>query len=228
MSLADSQNGKFAPCICGHGINSPTDPVQLLTFPEKGSCVFNIHNYCNNYPAVLCSLWLFYLWVNKFCCLRYCKLSFGEKHGPDEPCASGICLKICWQTGCPLSQSQLLQAFSIHPSGPLLCCHAIVSWQLLPSPSCPQLFEPKWDHRVYSVANLQVNLLNLLLSRASSVGFEWIFLFIVIQMVEILLHYADRTLKKCPDQGKIQVMEQHFQVWCSRGLSCIRNWIWNF
>uniref|UniRef100_A0A8C3PPI5 VPS8 subunit of CORVET complex n=1 Tax=Calidris pygmaea TaxID=425635 RepID=A0A8C3PPI5_9CHAR len=31
------------------------------------------------------------------------------------------------------------------------------------------------------------------------------------RMVEILLHYADRTLKKCPDQGKIQVMEQHFQ-----------------
>uniref|UniRef100_A0A8C3V914 Vacuolar protein sorting-associated protein 8 homolog n=1 Tax=Catharus ustulatus TaxID=91951 RepID=A0A8C3V914_CATUS len=37
------------------------------------------------------------------------------------------------------------------------------------------------------------------------------FLFIVTQMVEILLHYTDRTLKKCPDQGKIQVMEQHFQ-----------------
>ncbi|KFZ52608.1 Vacuolar protein sorting-associated protein 8, partial [Podiceps cristatus] len=31
------------------------------------------------------------------------------------------------------------------------------------------------------------------------------------RMVEILLHYADRALKKCPDQGKIQVMEQHFQ-----------------
>uniref|UniRef100_A0A452IY39 Vacuolar protein sorting-associated protein 8 homolog n=1 Tax=Gopherus agassizii TaxID=38772 RepID=A0A452IY39_9SAUR len=31
------------------------------------------------------------------------------------------------------------------------------------------------------------------------------------RMVEILFHYADRTLKKCPDQGKIQVMEQHFQ-----------------
>uniref|UniRef100_A0A452TEW9 VPS8 subunit of CORVET complex n=1 Tax=Ursus maritimus TaxID=29073 RepID=A0A452TEW9_URSMA len=30
-------------------------------------------------------------------------------------------------------------------------------------------------------------------------------------MVEILFHYADRALKKCPDQGKIQVMEQHFQ-----------------
>uniref|UniRef100_A0A8C8S8U3 RING-type domain-containing protein n=1 Tax=Pelusios castaneus TaxID=367368 RepID=A0A8C8S8U3_9SAUR len=32
------------------------------------------------------------------------------------------------------------------------------------------------------------------------------------RMVEILFHYAERTLKKCPDQGKIQVMEQHFQA----------------
>uniref|UniRef100_A0A287BMR3 Vacuolar protein sorting-associated protein 8 homolog n=1 Tax=Sus scrofa TaxID=9823 RepID=A0A287BMR3_PIG len=32
------------------------------------------------------------------------------------------------------------------------------------------------------------------------------------RMVEILFHYADRALKKCPDQGKIQVMEQHFQM----------------
>ncbi|XP_058151470.1 vacuolar protein sorting-associated protein 8 homolog isoform X2 [Dasypus novemcinctus] len=31
------------------------------------------------------------------------------------------------------------------------------------------------------------------------------------RMVEILFHYADRALRKCPDQGKIQVMEQHFQ-----------------
>uniref|UniRef100_A0A5F8G9M9 VPS8 subunit of CORVET complex n=1 Tax=Monodelphis domestica TaxID=13616 RepID=A0A5F8G9M9_MONDO len=31
------------------------------------------------------------------------------------------------------------------------------------------------------------------------------------RMVEILFHCADRALKKCPDQGKIQVMEQHFQ-----------------
>uniref|UniRef100_A0A6I8P0M9 Vacuolar protein sorting-associated protein 8 homolog n=1 Tax=Ornithorhynchus anatinus TaxID=9258 RepID=A0A6I8P0M9_ORNAN len=31
------------------------------------------------------------------------------------------------------------------------------------------------------------------------------------RMVEILFHYADKALKKCPDQGKIQVMEQHFQ-----------------
>lgn len=31
------------------------------------------------------------------------------------------------------------------------------------------------------------------------------------RMVEILFHYADRALKKCPEQGKIQVMEQHFQ-----------------
>ncbi|KAM6441851.1 vacuolar protein sorting-associated protein 8 homolog isoform 1-T3 [Liasis olivaceus] len=32
------------------------------------------------------------------------------------------------------------------------------------------------------------------------------------RMVEILIHCADRTMKKCPDQGKIQVMEQHFQT----------------
>uniref|UniRef100_A0A8C9TVS0 VPS8 subunit of CORVET complex n=1 Tax=Scleropages formosus TaxID=113540 RepID=A0A8C9TVS0_SCLFO len=32
------------------------------------------------------------------------------------------------------------------------------------------------------------------------------------KMVEILLLYADRSLKKCPEQGRIQVMEQHFQV----------------
>ncbi|XP_066544488.1 vacuolar protein sorting-associated protein 8 homolog isoform X2 [Amia ocellicauda] len=31
------------------------------------------------------------------------------------------------------------------------------------------------------------------------------------KMVEILCQYADRSLKKCPEQGKIQVMEQHFQ-----------------
>lgn len=31
-------------------------------------------------------------------------------------------------------------------------------------------------------------------------------------MVEILLQYVERSLKKCPEQGKIQVMEQHFQV----------------
>uniref|UniRef100_A0A8C2AYT1 VPS8 subunit of CORVET complex n=1 Tax=Cyprinus carpio TaxID=7962 RepID=A0A8C2AYT1_CYPCA len=31
------------------------------------------------------------------------------------------------------------------------------------------------------------------------------------KMVEILLQYVDRSLKKCPEQGKIQVMEQHFQ-----------------
>ncbi|XP_069471841.1 vacuolar protein sorting-associated protein 8 homolog isoform X2 [Ambystoma mexicanum] len=31
------------------------------------------------------------------------------------------------------------------------------------------------------------------------------------QMVEILFQFADRALKKCPEQGKIQVMEQHFQ-----------------
>ncbi|KAG8135841.1 hypothetical protein E2320_008821 [Naja naja] len=32
------------------------------------------------------------------------------------------------------------------------------------------------------------------------------------EMVEILIHCADRTMKKCPEQGKIQVMEQHFQT----------------
>ncbi|XP_044290678.1 vacuolar protein sorting-associated protein 8 homolog isoform X2 [Varanus komodoensis] len=31
------------------------------------------------------------------------------------------------------------------------------------------------------------------------------------RMVEILIHYADRTMKKCPEHGKIQIMEQHFQ-----------------
>ncbi|XP_029462059.1 vacuolar protein sorting-associated protein 8 homolog isoform X3 [Rhinatrema bivittatum] len=31
------------------------------------------------------------------------------------------------------------------------------------------------------------------------------------RMIEIIFQYADRALKKCPDQGKIQVMEQHFQ-----------------
>lgn len=38
--------------------------------------------------------------------------------------------------------------------------------------------------------------------------------FLSSQMVEILLQYVDRSLKKCPEQGKIQVMEQHFQVLC--------------
>uniref|UniRef100_A0A3B1KEN4 Vacuolar protein sorting-associated protein 8 homolog n=1 Tax=Astyanax mexicanus TaxID=7994 RepID=A0A3B1KEN4_ASTMX len=31
------------------------------------------------------------------------------------------------------------------------------------------------------------------------------------KMVEILFQYVDRSLKKCPEQGKIQVLEQHFQ-----------------
>ncbi|XP_030635850.1 vacuolar protein sorting-associated protein 8 homolog isoform X2 [Chanos chanos] len=31
------------------------------------------------------------------------------------------------------------------------------------------------------------------------------------KMVEILFQYVERSLKKCPEQGKIQVMEQHFQ-----------------
>lgn len=30
-------------------------------------------------------------------------------------------------------------------------------------------------------------------------------------IVEILLQYTDKALRKCPEQGKIQVMEQHFQ-----------------
>ncbi|MGH0117530.1 UNVERIFIED_CONTAM: hypothetical protein FKN15_038050 [Acipenser sinensis] len=30
-------------------------------------------------------------------------------------------------------------------------------------------------------------------------------------MTEILFQYADRSLKKCPEHGKIQVIEQHFQ-----------------
>ncbi|KAM4615181.1 vacuolar protein sorting-associated protein 8 homolog isoform 2-T2 [Polymixia lowei] len=31
------------------------------------------------------------------------------------------------------------------------------------------------------------------------------------KMVEILFQFAERSLKKCPEHGKIQVMEQHFQ-----------------
>ncbi|TRY92741.1 hypothetical protein DNTS_024828 [Danionella cerebrum] len=31
------------------------------------------------------------------------------------------------------------------------------------------------------------------------------------KMVEMLLQYADRSIKKCPEHGKIQLMEQHFQ-----------------
>ncbi|KAL1021743.1 hypothetical protein UPYG_G00017420 [Umbra pygmaea] len=31
------------------------------------------------------------------------------------------------------------------------------------------------------------------------------------KMVEILFQYVERSLKKCPEHGKIQVMEQHFQ-----------------
>ncbi|MGH0128296.1 UNVERIFIED_CONTAM: hypothetical protein FKN15_001270 [Acipenser sinensis] len=37
-------------------------------------------------------------------------------------------------------------------------------------------------------------------------------------MTEILFQYADRSLKKCPEQGKIQVMEQHFQCFLGRDL----------
>lgn len=32
------------------------------------------------------------------------------------------------------------------------------------------------------------------------------------QMVEMIFQFADFALKKCPEQGKIQVMEQHFHV----------------
>ncbi|XP_007575590.1 vacuolar protein sorting-associated protein 8 homolog isoform X6 [Poecilia formosa] len=31
------------------------------------------------------------------------------------------------------------------------------------------------------------------------------------KMVEILLHFTEYAVKKCPEQGKLQVMEQHFQ-----------------
>ncbi|CAJ0930345.1 unnamed protein product [Ranitomeya imitator] len=31
------------------------------------------------------------------------------------------------------------------------------------------------------------------------------------KIVEILLQYTDKALRKCPEQGKIQIMEQHFQ-----------------
>uniref|UniRef100_A0A8C0VJ45 VPS8 subunit of CORVET complex n=1 Tax=Cyanistes caeruleus TaxID=156563 RepID=A0A8C0VJ45_CYACU len=68
----------------------------------------------------------------------------------------------------------------------------------------------QYSFRVYSAANLQASL-KCATKQGLSIGFECVFLFIVMQMVEILLHYTDRALKKCPDQGKIQVMEQHFQ-----------------
>lgn len=35
---------------------------------------------------------------------------------------------------------------------------------------------------------------------------------VLSQMVEILFQYVDRSVKKCPEQGKIQLLEQHFQV----------------
>lgn len=31
-------------------------------------------------------------------------------------------------------------------------------------------------------------------------------------MVEMIFQFADFALKKCPEQGKIQVLEQHFHV----------------
>lgn len=32
------------------------------------------------------------------------------------------------------------------------------------------------------------------------------------QMVEMIFQFADFALKRCPEQGKIQVVEQHFHV----------------
>lgn len=43
----------------------------------------------------------------------------------------------------------------------------------------------------------------------------------VVQMVEMIFQFADFALKKCPEQGKIQVLEQHFHV--SQRTSCIRH-----
>lgn len=42
----------------------------------------------------------------------------------------------------------------------------------------------------------------------------WLILFFggAGQMVEMIFQFADFALKKCPEQGKIQVLEQHFQV----------------
>lgn len=31
-------------------------------------------------------------------------------------------------------------------------------------------------------------------------------------MVEIIFQFAEHALKRCPEQGKIHVMEQHFHV----------------
>lgn len=33
-----------------------------------------------------------------------------------------------------------------------------------------------------------------------------------VQMIEIIFQFAEYALKRCPEQGKIQVMEQHFHV----------------
>lgn len=33
-----------------------------------------------------------------------------------------------------------------------------------------------------------------------------------LQMIEVIFQLAEFALKKCPEQGKIQVLEQHFHV----------------
>lgn len=124
----------------------------------------------------------------------------------------------CW-AGCPAPWSVKVSAGLQYPSGHFCAIVTPLSLGslfplLLPAHSTSY---PKWDSRVDSAANPQASL-KCATKQGLSIGFEWLFLFIVIQMVEILLHYTDRALKKCPDQGKIQVMEQHFQVWYSRGL----------
>lgn len=85
-----------------------------------------------------------------------------------------ICLKICFQTGCPLSQSAKASVGLQHPAGPLLCYVMPLSldslFPLLLPVHCSSY--PKWYNRVYSAANPQVSLLNVLPSRASSLGFE--------------------------------------------------------
>lgn len=85
-----------------------------------------------------------------------------------------ISLKVCWQTGCPVSLSVKVSVGLWYPTGSLLC-------HVMPLPlgsHFPLLFPahsssyPKWGNRVYSAANPQVSLLNVLPSRASSVGCE--------------------------------------------------------
>lgn len=127
-------------------------------------------------------------------------------------------LKTGFWAGCPALWSVKVNAGLQYPSGHFCASVTPLSWQPLPfAPSCPQHFIPKtWQQ---SLQCCQPPSQSEMCYQAGPQYRIWMnFLFIVIQMVEILLHYTDRTLKKCPDQGKIQVMEQHFQVWCSRGL----------